>query len=200
MADLAALLDREASAEIEAITSEARSRADAIVAKAEADAQAFLAQRERAAHSQHEAAMVRARSAAQLEAASLRLQAQQSAIQVVFDGVEARLSALAGDAGRFRPVLTALLREALDAIGGPDAVEHVVVNPADRKLATEVATSLGLSAQVTTDPAIVTGVRLQGGRNVAIENTLLGRLDALRDDLAADVARALMGAGGESDA
>jgi hypothetical protein len=32
---------------------------------------------------------------------------------------------------------------------------------------------------------------------VAIENTLLGRLDALRDDLAAEVARALSG---ESDA
>lgn len=197
MADLAALLDREASAEIEAITSEARTRAEEIVAKAEADAQALLAQRQRAAESQHEAAMVRARSSAQLEASSLKLQAQQSAIESVFSAVEGRLAALAGDAARFKPVLTTLLREAIDALGGASAVRGLVVNPADHALATEVASSLGLTAQVRTDPSVVGGVRLEGGSNVAIENTLLGRLDALRDDLAADVARAL---GGGSDA
>jgi vacuolar-type H+-ATPase subunit E/Vma4 len=193
MADLAALLDREASAEIEAISSEAQSRAAEFVAKAEADAQALLAQRERAAQGQHEAAMVRARSSAQLEASSLKLRAQQSAIESVFSDVEERLSTLAGDAARFGPVLMTLLREALDAIGGASAVRALVVNPADRELATEAASSLGLSAEVRTDPAVVGGVRLEGGRNVAIENTLLGRLDALRDDLAADVARALSG-------
>ena len=193
MADLAALLDREASAEIEAVTAEARSRAQEIVAKAEADAQALLAQRQRAAEGQHEAAMVRARSSAQLEASSLRLQAQQRAIESVFAEVETRLAALAGDAARFKPVLTALLREALDAIGGASAVEGVVVNPADHVVATELASSLGITAQVRSDPAVVGGVRLEGGRNVAIENTLHGRLDALRDDLAADVARALAG-------
>jgi vacuolar-type H+-ATPase subunit E/Vma4 len=141
--------------------------------------------------------MVRARSSAQLEASSLKLQAQQSAIESVFSAVEGRLTALASDAARFKPVLTSLLREALDAIGGASAVRALVVNPADHELATEAASSLGLSADVRTDPTVVGGVRLEGGRNVAIENTLLGRLDALRDDLAAEVARALSG---ESDA
>ena len=46
MANLSALLEREASAEIETILSEARARASEIVAKAEDDAKATAASRE----------------------------------------------------------------------------------------------------------------------------------------------------------
>lgn len=193
MADLAALLDREASAEIEAITSEAQQRAAEIVSAAEAEAQALLAQRERAAQSAHEAAMVRARSSAQLDASSLTLQAQQAAIESIFDEVHERLASLAADPKRFKPVLTTLFREAVGAIGGSGAVGAVVVNEAHRELAGDIASSLGIEAEVKGSRTVEAGVRLEGGRNVAIENTLFGRLEALRDDLAADVARVLMG-------
>ena len=49
MSDLAALLDKEAGAEITAILSEARDRASEIVAAAQAEAETLLASRERAA-------------------------------------------------------------------------------------------------------------------------------------------------------
>ena len=196
MADLAALLDREASAEIEAITAEARERASALLAKAEEEATILLAQSERTAEAQHAAELVRAGSAAQLEAASLRLKAQQQAIEGVFAEVEARLGALAGDADGFRPVLTALFKEALAAIGAASDVREVVVAAADSSAAAEIARELGVDAPVRADAGLSGGVRLLGQRNVTIENSLTGRLDALRDDLASSVAQALMGGDG----
>lgn len=67
MTHLAALLEREASAEIDTILSEAQARASEIIAKAEDDAKAMTAQRDRLSQTQSESAKVRARSAAQLE-------------------------------------------------------------------------------------------------------------------------------------
>ncbi len=61
MANLAALLEKEAGAEIEAMLSEARTRASEIVANAKSEAESILAQRERSAKTQHEATLVRAR-------------------------------------------------------------------------------------------------------------------------------------------
>ncbi len=196
MADLAALLDQEASAEIEAVTSEAQLRASEILAQANDDAEALLDQRERSATAQQGTLLVRARSAAQLEAASVKLQAQQQAIDTVFADATARLDALANDAGRFRPVLAALFQEALSAVGSPADIREIVVNPADTSTAGDIAQQLGVQAQVRGDADIVAGVRLLGSRNIAIENTLHGRLAALRDDLAAEVARALSGEDG----
>lgn len=188
MADLAALLDKEASAEIEAILAEARERASAIVADAEREAEALVGARERQAKAQRQASLVRARSAAQLEAASTRLNAQQEAIQTVFSEVEDRIAALTDDDGRYAPVLEALLREAVDGVRGtPDAV---VVHPDDEALAQKAAEAVGVDAGIETDPSIRGGVKVTTGR-VAVENTLAARLDALRDELASEVSHAL---------
>lgn len=190
MADLAALLDKEASAEIEAIHSEARARASEIVAKAQEDAAALLSQRERSAAQQHEAALVRSRSSAQLEAASMKLRAQQEAIESVFRAATERIDALVGTPAEYGPVLTQLLREALSAVGG-DSVT-VEVAPSDEKLARDALAKLGATnARVQPNDALKGGVRLRGGGNTSVENTLYGRLDSLRDDLASEVARVL---------
>ena len=188
MADLAALLDKEASAEIEAILAEARERASAIVADAERDAEALVAARERQAKAQRQAAFVRARSAAQLEAASMRLNAQQEAIQSVFREAEDEIAALTDDDARYAPVFASLLREALDGVRGtPDAL---VVHPDDEDVAKKAAKAAGVDADIRTDPSVRAGVKVTTGR-VAVENTLYGRLDALRDELASEVADAL---------
>ena len=188
MADLASLLEKEASAEIDAILAEARERASEIKADAEGEAETLVANRERQARSQRQAALVRARSAAQLEAASLRLNAQQDAIAEVFREVEARIEALTSDEARYAPVLTALLKEAAEGLGSaPDAV---VVNPADEDLARRAMADAGVRAELRTDPAVTTGVRVATGR-ISIENTLKARLASLRDDLASEVAAAL---------
>ncbi|MDR9390613.1 MAG: V-type ATP synthase subunit E [Trueperaceae bacterium] len=190
MADLAALLDKEASAEIDAILAEARERASAIVADADAEAEAIVAKRERGAKAAREATLVRARSAAQLAAASTRLQAQQRAIQSVFEAVEARFADLPNDAERYRGLMDALLREAVEGVGGtPTAIR---VAPGDVDLAREVATAAGVDAEVQAADDVRSGVRVVAG-SVSVENTLPARLEALRDELASDVARVLEG-------
>lgn len=194
MADLAALLDREASAEIEAILSEARQRASEIAAQGEEEAKNIEAGRERTQTAQYEAALVRARSAAQLEASALLLRAQHDAVQAVFAEAEEKLSALANDPA-WPEVLQALMREAADSAGvAPAEIDRVLVNPRDRQPAAQAAEALGLTGKVHADESVVGGVRVVvGGSNLTIENTLPGRLERLRDELAADVAQVLLG-------
>lgn len=82
----------------------------------------------------------------------------------------------------------ALLREATSAQDG--APDKVVVNPSDADLAKSSVEKLGVNAPVESADDVTGGVRLVYGKT-HIENTLSGRLDALRDDLASDVAHVL---------
>src|SRR5690554_4202048 len=151
MSDLAALLDKEASAEIAAIRSEAQSRASELEAAAQAEATAFTAGRERAARSLYEAALVRARSAAQLEAASIRLNAQHAAVQSVFDAARSELDNVVKDKD-WADRLGKLLEEAVAGSGAPASeVRKITVNPADVDAATAAAGKQGLSAPVEGD-------------------------------------------------
>ena len=192
MANLAALLDRGASAEIEAILAEARERASELVSQARSDADALLAQRRRVAEAQHAAALIRAQSSAQLEAASLKLTAQHRAIEGVFEGVRAELDALRSSP-RYRPVLAGLLEEAVSSFPEGGVVDAVLVDPTDLALAREVAAASGLADRVEAEPGIGAGVRLRQSENITVENTLGQRLAALRDELASYVSGALFG-------
>lgn len=192
MADLPALLEREASAEIDAILSEARSRASEIVAQAEAEAESLKATRARSAAAQSEATLVRARSAAQLQAAARTLRAQHEAVESVFDATSQRLEALTADAKAYEPVLTTLLQEAVAALGA-DAVGEVHVAESDVALATKIAKASGLDVPVTAGD-VHGGVRVTTTRGSSVENTLAARLDAVRGELASSVARTLFAA------
>lgn len=193
MADLSALLDKEASAEIETVLSEAQTRASEIVAAATSEAEALLASRRRTAEVQREAALVRARSAAQLEAASLRLKAQHEGVEKVFTSVRQRIADLAGNAPEYAPVFGRLLKAALDGLGN-QGIEAVVVNPADRALAEQALKDAGVTTAIETADSVTTGVRVRTSNRSVIESTLLGRLEALQGELASEVSTALFGA------
>jgi V/A-type H+-transporting ATPase subunit E len=188
--NLAALLEREAGAEIEAILSEAQKRASEIIAQAEEEAKAITAQRERTSQTQAESAKVRARSAAQLEASSLRLRAQHGMVEKVFEAVEAEIRSLVKDQSRYVPVLSGLLGEAVEALG-KDNVARIAVNPADEEAAKEAAKAHGLEDKVTTDETVEGGVKVKAASNVTIENSLFDRLQAAREDLASEVSKRL---------
>lgn len=190
MANLSALLEKEASAEIEAIRSEAQERASEIIAKAQEEAESITAQRERQAKSQYEASLVRAQSSAQLEASSMRLRAQHEAVERVMDAAKAKIDALTKDKKQYEGVLEKLLAEALEGMGDASNVEAVIVNPNDKALAEKVASKHNVRAKVETSDDIKGGVRLKRG-SVVLENTLYERLDSLRDELASDVSRVL---------
>ena len=193
MANLSALLEREASAEIETILSEARARASEIVAKAEDDAKATATQRDRLAGTQGEAARVRARSAAQLEASSIKLRAQYARVDKVFGSADDELRKLTKDKGRYTPILAKLLDEAVEALGGNDHVAKVSVNPADEAAGKEAATKRGLGDRFGTDPSVSGGVKVKATTNVTVENSLFDRLRAAREELASDVSKLLSG-------
>ncbi len=193
MADLSALLDKEASAEIETVLSEAQARASEIVAEATSEAEALLASRRRAAEAQREATLVRARSAAQLEASSLRLRAQHAGVENVFTAARQKIIELAQNPAEYAPLFAKLLKGALDGAGN-QPLEAVVVNPADSEIATQALKEAGVTAPLGTSEDVKTGVRLRTGNRSVIESTLLGRLEALQGELASEVSTALFGA------
>ena len=197
MSDLAALLDKEASAEIAAIGSEAQERASELKAAAQAEADAEARGKERAAKALHEAALVRAKSAAQLEASSIRLNAQHGAVQSVFDAARKELDSLVTRPD-WADRLGKLLEEAIAGSGLPaSSVKKIIVNPADVEAATAAAEKQGLSISVEGAQGVSHGVRITtGDSNVTIENTLTERLRSAREDLAAEVARLLSGTAG----
>lgn len=190
MSELSALLDREASAEIEALLSEARQRASEIVAEAAAEAEQQLAQKRRSAEAQREATLVRAQSAARLEASALKLRAQHAAVEAVFAAARSELAALRGDAQRYPKVLQTLLTEAVDGVGAAQ-VTAVHAAAADVAAVTKAAEALGVRAPVTADPDLDVGVRVVGGGGSSVENSLDQRLAALEGELAARVSEVL---------
>lgn len=192
MSDLAALLEKEASTEIESILSEARSRASEVVAQAHREAESLVAQRQRQAATQRHAAVVRARSSAQLEASSLKLRAQHQGVEGVFEEARRRIAALVADEEAYRAVLVRLLQEALEGVDAGD-VEAVIVHPDERALAEGVVGEALPRAAVETDASVSAGPRLRLKGNNTVENSLYERLEVLRAELASEVSGALFG-------
>jgi vacuolar-type H+-ATPase subunit E/Vma4 len=193
VADLTALLEREASAEIDAILSEARERAAEIVALAEREAEARAAARERSVSSERDAMLVRSRSAAQLDAAAVTLRARHAVVEAVFAEARERLVALSQEPKAYEPVLTALLQEAVDALG-TDAIERVEVAAGDVALARRITKAAGIRAAVEAGD-VEGGVRVRSRRGSSIENTLSARLEATRDESSSLVAQILFADG-----
>ncbi len=196
MADLSTLLAKEASTEIEAILSEANERAAQITEAARTEAESIVADRERRAKAQREASLVRARSAAQLEASAIRLRAQHEGVRGVFDDVRRRLDELVADESRYPAVFEKLLEQAVAATRDV-GVAGIEVAPADEQLARAAAQKLGVSAEVSTADDVKGGVRVRTARRSAVENTVYDRLDAMTGELASEVSQALFGAKAE---
>jgi V/A-type H+/Na+-transporting ATPase subunit E len=188
MADLAKLLESEASAEIETILAEARSKADGIVRQAEEQAKSLLEGKRRALENDLGAARVRAKSAADLEGSALKLAASHGASQQAFNGAEAELRSFT-KSNEYLGVLQKLIGEASSALG---SVSKLEVNPSDLDHAKKALGALGLNAEVVANSAIETGIRaLNESGNSSITNTLLGRLNRAKDGLLSDVAKVL---------
>ncbi len=184
MSNLAALLEKEASAEIEGILSEAKQTASELIAKAEEEARSIIALKERNLKSQREAELVRAKSSAQLEASSMRLKAQNDGVESVFDGAKHALVELT-NSNQYQAIFNALYQEAADVVG---KVAVVIVNPKDSALVSDK------NVKIETDESLTGGVKLKGqGSSVVVENSLFSRLEAIKEDLASLVSNTLFG-------
>lgn len=189
MADLATLLESEAAAEIEQILAEARAQGEARVRAANEQASALVEARRRALENELAAGLVRARSAADLESAALRLAASHDATEAAFSQAAQQLRAYTRTS-EYAATLAKLIAEARSALG---SVERIEVNPADTAAAEAALRQAGvMTATVTPNPEVETGVRAYGaGTRTAITNTLLGRLARAREGLLAEVSRKL---------
>ena len=180
------LLEHEAQGEIERIRAEARDRAGQILAQAQERAQALVESRARLLDTQRQAGLVRARSAADLELNAARLTAGEQGLSQVYALVESQLRDISG-LPEYREILARLLTQARQAI--PDA-EAVEVSPQDLTVAQGLVTDLPVRA----NPGVQGGVRVvaRGGKS-GITNTLPGRLERVRAELAPQVSRLLAG-------
>lgn len=178
------LLEHEAQSEIERIRAEARDRAAQILADARERAEALIQSRTRVLETQRQAGIVRARSAAELELSAARLSASEQGLSDVYGLVEQQLRDITR-LPEYREILSRLLAQAREAIPGAEAVE---VSPADAALAREIVTDL----PVRENPSVSGGVRVvsRGGKS-GITNTLPGRLERVRAELAPQVSRML---------
>ncbi|GAA5503427.1 V-type ATP synthase subunit E [Deinococcus xinjiangensis] len=178
------LLENEAQSEIERIRAEAKGRAEKIVADARERAEALLDSRKRSLESQHQAGLVRARSAADLDLNAARLSANESGVSQVYGLVNEYLGGIA-TAPEYRDILSRLIAQAREAVPEAEAVE---VGPQDIGL----ARILVQDVPVRENPSIKGGVRVvaRGGKS-GITNTLAGRLERVKAELAPQISRIL---------
>ena len=185
---LAEILEQEVQGEIAAIQEQAAQKAAAIVAQAHERAAALTESRTRLLANEKTAALTRARSAANLDTNAQQLNAANTLQSRAFVEAEAQLKAIPQHP-EYLGILGKLLQEAHAALPTADVIE---ANPAEVNVVRQVAQSLGLQTEVRPNDSVQTGVRLVGaGGKTSIQNTLLGRLQAGRETLSAQVSRLL---------
>lgn len=178
------LLENEAQQEIERIRAEARAQADKIVSDARERAENLLASRQRALETQHQAGLVRARSAADLEMNAARLTASEAGVTQVYRMVDDYLGNITS-APEYGNILSRLIQQGLEAV--PDA-EAIELNPAEAQQARHLVSGV----EIRENPAIKGGVRVvaRGGKS-GVTNTLAGRLERVRAEMAPQISRML---------
>lgn len=189
--ELVAILEKESAAEIARILEDARARAEQIEREARAAAAEYAERQRQRLETERRAALVKAQSGAQVQAAALVLRAKDEAIADVFRRAEQALLRVPQDRSRYAAVLRGLIREAAGGLSGRLVVE---VHPDDRDAAAQAVQGLGLDAEVRTAEDVRGGARvLTPDRRFVVENTLLSRIGRVRTVLASDVAQLLWG-------
>ncbi len=185
------LLENEAQTEIERIRAEARERADAIVAGAKERAEALVSGRARALDVARQSGLVRARSAADLDSNAQRLTATDTLQAQAFQTAEQYIRSSV-TAPEYPQIMMKLISEGLQALPGAVAVEtHTDEQDAARR-ALDFLGGEASTVEVRVNDSVQTGVRLIGpDGKTSIQNTLVGRLGRVREELAPQITRLL---------
>ncbi|MBZ9750535.1 V-type ATP synthase subunit E [Deinococcus sp. HMF7620] len=182
------ILETEIQGEIARIRADGQARADQIVAQAQERARTMVDSRQRALQSDYAAGLTRARSAADLDANAQRLSAGDTLQVQAFQAAEQTLQEVTTVA-EYPQILARLIDEGLQALPSAQVVEAA---SAEHAAVHQALAQLGRSLDVRVNEQVKTGVRLVGeGGKTSVQNTLLGRLNAGRADLSAQVSRLL---------
>jgi IgA-specific serine endopeptidase len=189
--ELVAILEKESAAEVARILAEASSRAEQIERDAEAAAREYADSQRQRLEAERRAALAKAQSGAQVQAAALVLRAKDGALAEVFLRAEQELLRIPQDRARYAAVLRGLIREAAANLSGRLIIE---VHPDDRDAAAQAVRDLGVDGEVKTAEDVRGGVRVSTpDRRFIVENTLLSRIERARPVLGTDVAALLWG-------
>ena len=182
------LLENEAQAEIERLRADAQARAEQIVADARERAQALLDSRTRQLETARQAGLVRARSAADLEGNAQRLSASDS-LQVQAFKVSEQYLHSSVTSPEYPQILAKLIAEGLQVLPNAEAVESAL---SEHDAVRQALAQLGRTLDLRVNEQVKTGVRLVGpsGKS-SIQNTLTGRLERVRGELAPQISRLL---------
>jgi vacuolar-type H+-ATPase subunit E/Vma4 len=187
--ELITILERESAAEVARILAEGKSRAEQIEREAETAVREYTDTQRQRLETERKAALAKAQSGAQVQAAALVLRAKDEAMADVFLRAEQVLLRVPEDRARSAAVLRGLLREAAGNLSGRLLVE---VHPDDREAAAHAVRDLGLDAEIQTTEDVRGGVRVSTpDRRFTVENTLYSRIERVRPMLATDVAQLL---------
>ncbi|WP_309572342.1 V-type ATP synthase subunit E [Deinococcus sp.] len=182
------ILETEIQGEITRIHSDAQAKAEQIVAQAQERATSMVDSRTRALQTDYAAGLTRAKSAADLDANAQRLSASDSLQVQAFQTAEGFLQA-ATTAPEYPQVLAKLIQEGLTALPSAEVVEAAL---AEHDAVRAALAQLGKTMDLRVNESVKTGVRLVGpGGKASVQNTLLGRLNASRSELSAQVSRML---------
>ncbi|THF86581.1 V-type ATP synthase subunit E [Deinococcus sp. KSM4-11] len=182
------ILETEIQGEITRIREDAQAKAAQIVAQAQERARSMVESRTRALATDYAAGLTRARSAADLDANAQRLSASDSLQVQAFKAAEDYLHS-ATTAPEYPQVLAKLISEGLAALPSAEVIEAA---SAEHDAVRAALSQLGKTLELRANESVKTGVRLVGpGGKSSVQNTLLGRLNASRAELSAQVSRML---------
>lgn len=182
------ILEQEIQGEITQIRAGAQEKAAQIVSEAQERAQNLVDSRKRALETDYAAGLTRARSAADLDSNAQRLAASDTLQVKAFQTAQQFISSMVS-APEYPQVLTKLISEGLDALPTAEVIE---TSAAEQDAVRQALAGLGRDMDVRVNDTVKTGVRLLGsGGKTSVQNTLLGRLEAARPTLSAEVSRML---------
>lgn len=189
--ELIAILEKEASAEIERVLADARVQADHLITEARKEAQAYLEAQRQHLDAERKAARAKALSAAQVRASALVLQTKDRAASEVFAKADAELAGIQQDKAKYPAVLRGLIREAANGLGNRVVIE---VRPRDLDLTRHAVRELKLDAEVKPSEEVSGGARATtGDGRLVVENTLTSRVERVKPLLISEVAALLWG-------
>lgn len=187
--ELLKLIENEAQAERERILSTARQGAKEIHEKALAQADQMREAQDALTRDEESIAIIKAQSAAQLEASALILSAKDRIVSDIFAEAAQKLNSFSG--APLKKALKSLMVEACSQFG-PGMV--VTVRKEDLALAQQISKELKLDARLEADPSVKDGVIVSNPDKTAmVLNRFADRMTRAKPALTSSLAQILWG-------
>jgi len=187
--ELLKLIENEAQAEQQRILDSARQGARDILDKARTQAAQMKEAQQVLLTAEDHGALIKAQSAAHLEASALILSAKDKIINGIFAEAAQKLNSLSG--AQLKQALKNLMAEACSQFG-PGMV--VTVKKEDLALAQQIAKELKLDAKLEADPLVKDGVIVSNpDRTSVVLNRFADRMARAKPALTSSLAQILWG-------